>query len=350
MQEEMMAQFAPVLLIGSIPMKDAAEVFTCLGKELGGLASRYPDGETGERINWVRWQRHVFDSNSDLELITSKKLAGFNDTLDRPFYRLKPDVDLKEFKFKRLGYAEKAKESYREFRRLKDHGQIPAGVRFQVCMPTAVSLMSVFVDLDDRLAVEPTLELAFKREVEELAADIPHDELAIQWDVCHELVGHDGGIQLHVKDILEEASRRCAKLVDFAPADIEVGLHLCYGDPGHKHIVEPKDLGTSVAFCNRTTQLAHRNVDYVHIPVPRGFKSATQYAPLANLDVPASTAVYLGLVHFTDGMDGTKERISLAKRYLKQFGVATECGFGRRDPGTTGSLLDLHRQAAAALN
>ena len=345
-----MTQYAPVLLIGSIPMKDAAEVFTSLGEGLGGLASRYPDGETGERINWVRWQRHVFESNPDMELAAAKRLAGFNDTFDRPFFRLKPNVDLKRFEFKPLGYAEKAKESYGEFRRLKERGLIPASVKFQVCMPTAVSLMSVFVDLQDRLAVEPALELAFKREVETLAAAIPHGELAIQWDVCHELVGHDGGIQLHVQDILEDTSRRCAKLVDFAPADIEVGLHLCYGDPGHKHIVEPSDLGTSVAFCNRITRLAHRNVDYVHIPVPRGFKSASYFAPLANLKVPASTAVYLGLVHFTDGIDGTKKRIALAKNFLDQFGVATECGFGRRDPHTTRSLLELHRQAAAALN
>jgi hypothetical protein len=25
------------------------------------------------------------------------------------------------------------------------------------------------------------------------------------------------------------------------PAEVELGLHLCYGDPGHKHVVEPKD-------------------------------------------------------------------------------------------------------------
>src|SRR5690606_24447605 len=102
-----------------------------------------------------------------------------SDTLERPFYRLKPNTDLKKFSFKRLGYAEKAKESYAEFRRLKEKGQIPAGVKFQVCMPTAVSLMSVFVDLDNRSAVEPALERAFKREVEALAAAIPHDELVI---------------------------------------------------------------------------------------------------------------------------------------------------------------------------
>jgi hypothetical protein len=40
--------------------------------------------------------------------------------------------------------------------------------------------------------------------------------------------------------------------------------------------------------------------------------------------------VYLGLVHYTDGVEGARRRINAAERYLSEFGVATECGFGRR--------------------
>jgi hypothetical protein len=34
-------------------------VFRTLADELGALAARYPDGEAGDRIYWIRWQRHV---------------------------------------------------------------------------------------------------------------------------------------------------------------------------------------------------------------------------------------------------------------------------------------------------
>ena len=346
-----MARLAPVLLIGSVPLNSATEVFSSLAEHLGDAASRYPDGETGDRINWVRWQRHVFDDNPDLELVAAKRLPGFNDTIDRPFYSLRANADLKRFAFKPLGYAAKATESYAEFRRLKQKGSIPKGVKFQVCMPTAVSLLSVFVNREQRAAMEPAMERAMQAEVVHLATNIPHDELVIQWDVCHELVGHDGGIELHFDNILAEASERVARLVDFAPPDVEVGLHLCYGDPGHKHVIEPVDTGTSVAFCNRIASLAKRTVDYVHIPVPRGFKSDEYYRPLEKITVPEATAVYLGLVHYTDGLTGTQERIALAKKHLKRpFGIATECGFGRRNPETLRPLLDLHRDAAKALS
>lgn len=345
-----MGQFAPVLLIGSVPLDSARDVFSALAGRLGDLASRYPDGETGDRINWVRWQRHVFDDNPDLELVSARRLPGFNDTIDRPFYALRATADLSRFAFKPLGYAAKAIESYAEFRRLKQQGVIPAAVRFQVCMPTAVSLLSVFVNREHRAAVEPAMERAMQAEVSQLAANVPHAELAIQWDICHELVGHDGGIDLHFGNILAEASERCARLVDFVPPNVEVGLHLCYGDPGHKHIVEPTDTASGVKFGNRITSLAQRTVDYLHIPVPRGFKSAEHYRPLTELAVPDATAVYLGLVHYTDGLPGTQERIAIARRHYKHpFGIATECGFGRRNPQTVSPLLDLHRQTAVAL-
>lgn len=341
---------APVLLIGSIPLNSESEVFEFLGRRLGDLASRYPDGETGPRINWVRWQRHVFDDNVDMELTETRKLAGFNDTIERPFYRLKKGGDLDRFCFKPLGYAQKAVESYADFCRLKAAGVIPNRVKFQVSLPSPVSLLTVFVQLEDRAAVEPAMEAAFASEINEMATHIPHGELAVQWDVCHEIVGHDGGIALHFGDVLENASVRVCRIIDFVPRDIEVGIHLCYGDPGHRHIVNPQDTRTTVEFSNRIAHGAKRHVDFIHIPILREWKADNYYAPLADLSLPDETAVYLGLVHFTDGIEGTRERIVLARKVVPSFGVATECGFGRRDPSTLASLLDIHRQAAAALS
>ena len=51
-----MPNHSDVLLVGSVPAESAEGVFLLLAKELGSRAKRYPDGETGERINWIRWQ------------------------------------------------------------------------------------------------------------------------------------------------------------------------------------------------------------------------------------------------------------------------------------------------------
>ncbi len=344
-----MTPAAPALLVGSIPLDNSEAVFRALAKHLGSAASRYPDGETGERTNWVRWQRHLFDNNPDLELTGARQLAGFQDSLVRPFYALREGCDPTTLRFGEMGYAAKAIESYRVFNQLKAEGAIPAGVRFQVSLPTVVSLLTVFVVLKDRAHVEPALEAAMRREVEHISAAIPADDLAIQWDFCHEVVGQDGGIQLHFDNIVENATLRLCGLLDCVPADVEAGVHLCYGDPGHKHVVEPKDSGTCVEFTTRILAKSPRSVAWVHVPIPRGWNSAEFYKPLSALrDAPTQT--YLGLVHYTDGVAGTLERIGLAKRALPGFGIATECGFGRRDPATVVPLLDIHRTAAKALN
>ena len=39
-----------------------------------------------------------------------------------------------------------------------------------------------------------------------------------------------------------------ARASEHVPAEAELGLHLCYGDPGHKHVVEPKDTKLMVEF------------------------------------------------------------------------------------------------------
>jgi hypothetical protein len=56
----------------------------------------------------------------------------------------------------------------------------------------------------------------------------------------------------------------------------------------------------------------------------------------------------LGLVHHTDGVEGTMRRLETAQRHVPHFAVATECGFGRRDPTTIPELLRIHAAVADA--
>jgi hypothetical protein len=149
---------------------------------------------------------------------------------------------------------------------------------------------------------------------------------------------------------LTASTARIARLLGFVPMDIEAGIHLCYGDPGHKHIIEPADLGTCVAYANGITATAPRPVNFIHMPVPRDRSDAAYFAPLAGLSLPVETDLYLGIVHFTDGADGTAARLAAALASLAghvgSFGIATECGFGRRDPATIPPLLGIHAAVA----
>jgi hypothetical protein len=139
-----------------------------------------------------------------------------------------------------------------------------------------------------------------------------------------------------------------ARLANAVPEGADLLLHLCYGDANHKHSIEPSSMKWLVAFTNAIVAKLERPLQLVHMPVPRNRADDAYFAPLSGLKLPAGAKLALGLVHYTDGVDGTRRRMAAADRYLGDYLLATECGLGRRPPETIPALLDIHRQAALA--
>jgi hypothetical protein len=124
-------------------------------------------------------------------------------------------------------------------------------------------------------------------------------------------------------------------------------FHFCYGDSNHKHVVEPTDMGDMVDIANRLCADIKRSIQLIHMPVPRDRSDDGYFAPLARLRLKPETELSLGLVHYTDGVGGTRKRLATAERHVSDFSIATECGFGRRDPATIPDLLRIHAIAAS---
>ena len=91
-----------------------------------------------------------------------------------------------------------------------------------------------------------------------------------------------------------------------------------------------------------------RSIQWIHMPVPRDRRDIEYFQPLSNLRLKKETQLFLGLVHITDGLDGTIDRMKTAQRCVAEFGIATECGLGRRSPESIPGLLELHLQAATS--
>lgn len=76
-------------LVGSLGLKDAETCFTTVAEILGECCPRIPDGETGARGYWIRWQSKTFESVPELLLEeVVQKVPGFKDAVKRPFYRM----------------------------------------------------------------------------------------------------------------------------------------------------------------------------------------------------------------------------------------------------------------------
>src|SRR5262249_44550201 len=120
-----------VLLISSFAAATAEDVFRSVGAVLGDRVQRIPDGETGDRSQWIRWQVFAFRDNPALEL--DPHLKGSDYQTD--FYRLRPGAAA-SLAFAPLGYAENALKSYAVLARLKREGVIGPQCRLQVSIPT----------------------------------------------------------------------------------------------------------------------------------------------------------------------------------------------------------------------
>ena len=331
-----------VHLVGSIPLSNADTVFETACSILGQHLQRVPDGETGERSNWINWQLPLMMNMPIFDTIPPAP--------DRyppiPQVKVRQGISQEELEFGALGYSQSALSSYDKFVQLKQEGTIPAECKFQICLPTPLAPVAVFVVPEDQANVEASYEARLLAELDEILTVIPHTEVAIQWDTAVEFALWEGIWPTHFTDVKAGIIERLLKLGNYVPATVEMGYHLCYGDSQHKHFVEPKDMANLVEVANALFTGVERPINWIHMPVPRDRTDKAFFAPLKNLSLPSETELYLGLVHFTDGVAGAQQRIEAAQQVISDFGVATECGFGRRAEETIPDLMRLHAKMA----
>jgi hypothetical protein len=339
-----------VHLVGSVPLANAAEVFETVSAALGPRIRRLPDGETGERSDWITWLEPAFANNP--ALVKSGEFFRVHASgTGRERYTLKPGFRAEDVRFDNLFYADIAKNSYADFKRLKDAGKIAAGTKFQVDLVPAHSVIWLFLVDALHAPIDPLYNDALKREIDKIAAAIPHDELAIQFDVASAVFARLERNEVSSYGRSKEETQKTfstivADLGNRVPADVDLLYHLCYGDSNHRHVVEPTDMADMVEFANRLSRNIKRPIALIHMPVPRNRADDAYFAPLDRLALGPETELCLGLVHHTDGVDGTKRRLATAKKYAGHFSIATECGFGRRDPRTISELLRIHAKVA----
>ena len=245
------------------------------------------------------------------------------------------------------GYADAAIESYGVFADLKLQGDIPEHVRFMVGLPSPLSVVTMYIAPGSREAVLNAYRTAMFAQLDRIVDAIPPAELAIQWEVCVEFGILEGLWTLLDSDTTGEQARagiaeHIGGLADAVPIEAEAGFHLCYGDSGHQHFTEPSDAGHLAWAAATLLRAADRPIQWIHLPVPKERDDVGYFEPLAELELPAETELYLGLVHQTGGLDGTRRRVAAAAAVVPRFGVATECGLGRRPLATIPDLLDQH--------
>lgn len=333
-----------VHLVGSIPLENAAAVFEAVGAALGDHLRRVPDGETGDRTNWIAWQHAAFRSQEALEPAPARE----RDYQLNPPYLFKAGCGAEDLSFGALGFADRAMDSYRAFLAARATGALPLGLKFMVAIPTPIAPLFSFTAYEAQEAVEPVYTARVLEEVAEICDAIPHDDLSIQWDVATEMSLFERvyPIPFLGDDPDDALMSRLARLGDAVPPTVELGYHLCYGSMNNRHWKEPDDLGMCVRVANGIRHALKRQLDFLHVPVPIDRDDDAYYAPLDGLTLPDDCEVSLGLIHVRDEPDGNRRRIEAASRHLDGFSIGAECGLGRYDAVQVPDLLAVHAETA----
>jgi hypothetical protein len=185
---------------------------------------------------------------------------------------------------------------------------------------------------------------------------LPHDRVAVQWDVAVEFGALEGA--MGPKLSIDQIAPGLVRCLERVPPDVPVGMHLCYGDYGHQHFKQPESLQMQVDLVNAVTSGAGRPLNFVSFTVPQARNDSGYFKPLAGLLTGPDTELDFALVpyHPDDQAPGTTaEQIEQIDAALlnspggtRHWGICTECGMGRVDTADVPGLLDIHRHILAS--
>jgi hypothetical protein len=341
---------------GSVNLPDAETVMREISARIPTGVRRMTDGETGDRNYWIHFQVQKFLAMPELEAVGAARPAydtGGVQAPAMPQLRLADGVSAESLRWPDLGYADAYRESYEVFRGLQEDGTIPPEVRFQMQYPTPLAPLAGTIAPDDLPRLAPSYEAALFADLDRALATLPHDRIAVQWDVAVEIALLEGGFG-GASAPLEQVTSGLVRCVEHVPDDVPVGMHLCYGDYGHQHFKQPDSLELQVRLVNAVVSAARRPVDWFSFTVPQARSDPDYFAPLRDLQAGPETELYFALVPYypADQPEGTTAdqvrlidaRLAESPSGSRDWGISTECGMGRVAADDVLSLLDVHRQ------
>jgi hypothetical protein len=339
---------------GSVNLPDAETVMREISTRIPSGVRRMTDGETGDRNYWISFQVEKFQEMPEFESVSVRRAYETEDDApDMPELRLAEGASADTINWPDLGYAREYAKSFEIFDRLQRAGTIPEGVRFQMQYPTPLASMAGTIVAEDMPAVAASYEAALFADLDTALATLPHDRIAVQWDVAVEFGLLENAFGLGFPMPLDQIAPGLIRCIDHVPGDVPVGMHLCYGDYGHEHFKQPESLRMQVDVVNAVAAGAGRPVSWTSFTVPQAQADADYFAPLADLAVGPETELDFALVPYhpddqPEGTTATQAGHVDAALGGREWGICTECGMGRAKADDVPRLLDLHREILAA--
>ncbi|HSJ33628.1 MAG TPA: hypothetical protein VLB85_01050 [Acidimicrobiia bacterium] len=336
-----------VHLVGTVPAADAAAAFELFASTLDGHLPRWiPDGETGDRLDWVLRIVEDLRRHPDLELAREGDWSDYDTT---PYFKVRRGHRFETLDLDYSRYFAESWPAFEEFRR--ERTDAPG---LQIGIPSHVDLALIAFGFKPAAALAHLAPFrdATVREITKID-DRAGDNVVFQLEIPIPLILLTR-VPARLRSVVARVlAAELVKVVRRSPGGTRFGIHLCYGDMNHKAMGDPEDSAPLVQLSNAVVRAwpTSQRLEFVHAPFARGQKppplDVDFYAPLANLRLPHGMMFAAGIIHEELELDDLRMlRDRIEGLVGRPVDVGAACGLGRRDAEKAKANLELSRAVA----
>jgi hypothetical protein len=328
-------------LVGSLPGSTPGEAMRTALDIVGPYLRSLPDGETGERRNWVISIIETLRTHPDLEL---KKQGDWSDYDKTPQLKIRKGRTLYGASLD-FGHVAAVTESFPQFQQAcADAGR--SDLVFQEGVPGDFDLAMFTLGPASALRHRRAFTEATLTEIRNVAAITGKDTL-FQIEVPVELVLLAKAPKQARSGLARLLARTVTGLASASPEGTRFAVHLCLGDMNNRAFGTMTDVSPMVLLANAV--LANwprgRPLEVMHAPFAAADHPATTdnafYAPLGDLQLPSGVRFAAGFAHEAQSLSDQRTiRSMIEDRLQREVMIASACGLGRRNQLAARALLE----------
>ena len=328
-------------LVGSIPLDSAEAAMTAALDRMGPSLQWLPDGETGERTNWILHIVESFRDHPDLEI---KREGDWSDYDKTPVFKVRDGHTLSGQTLD-FGHADVFEENYPLFLKLREQAA-PPDLAYQVGIPGDFDMALFTLGPVGAFRQRKPFSEATLRAIRAIH-DRAGDDVVFQIEVPAELVfvaKMPPPVQGAMASFLAGG---IARLAQESPNGARFGVHLCLGDMNHRALGRMSDVAPLVRLTNAIVAEwpTGRPLEFIHAPFAAAIEPPPNrrsfYAPLRDLRLRSNIEFIAGFAHEGQPIDAQRAlRDHLDELVGRDVGIATACGLGRRDRDAALAAMD----------
>jgi hypothetical protein len=335
-------------LVGSLPGPTPAAAMATALEIVGPYLRSLPDGETGERRNWIISIIEGLRSHPDLEL---KKAGDWSDYDKTPRLGIRKGHRLYGASLD-FGHVAAVRDTFPLF----EAATTTAGRRdlvFQEGVPGDFDLAMFTLGPLGALTHRRAFTESTLAEIRDVKAVSGADTL-FQIEIPVELVLLAKAPAATRPALAKLLARTVTGLAAGTAAGTHFAVHLCLGDMNNRAFGTMSDVGPLVLLANAVVAgwPQGRSLEVLHAPFAAADHPATTdpgfYRPLKDLRLPADTRFAAGFAHESQSLDDQRRILSMIDDHLqRRVDIASACGLGRRDEAAGRAVLERHAELCA---